>query len=273
MTRGPLRRLLLAAALALGGAACATAWNYVEPAAPRYGAAVRRGAVAPRERLRIVSFNIKFARHPDRAVRLLRADTALRDADILLLQEMDAPAAELIADSLGMAFVYYPATRRPGTRRDFGNAVLSRWPIEDDAKVIMPHLALFNRTQRAGVGATVRIGETRVRVYSVHLAIPFANGPAARRDQLRAVLADADSFPVVVIGGDFNSETVPEVALERGYTWPTRRLPRTALLGTLDHVLIRGLVLADSTAMGVARDTLDVSDHRPVWMDAALPRP
>jgi hypothetical protein len=42
------------------------------------------------------------------------------------------------------------------------------------------------------------------------------------------VLADADSFPKAIIGGDFNSEMVRKPRSSRGYTWPTRRLPGTA---------------------------------------------
>ena len=87
----------------------------------------------------------------------------------------------------------------------FGNAILSRWPLSDDHKVVLPHLARLGGTERAAVGATVLIGERRVRVYSVHLATLIANGPNDRRDQLRTLLADADSQATVIIGGDFTA--------------------------------------------------------------------
>ena len=81
------------------------------------------------------------------------------------------------------------------------------------------------------MGATIVVGERRVRVYSVHIATFIGNGPTSRRAQLAAVLADADSFPIVVMGGDFNSGSVPELALVHGFSWPTRNLGRTRRSG------------------------------------------
>jgi endonuclease/exonuclease/phosphatase family metal-dependent hydrolase len=208
---------------------------------------------------------VKFAEHVDRAIALLEANDSLRDADIVLLQEMDEPGVQAVAGALGFGYVYYPATRRGETHRDFGNAILSRWPMENDRKIILPHRARFNGSQRIAVAATVRIGARRVRVYSVHLATMIGNGPNARRDQLRTVLADADRYPVTIIGGDFNSETVPEIALAHDLAWPTRGLPRTNGLWTFDHVLLRGLAVPDTSDVGVVKDVQGASDHRPVW--------
>ena len=216
-----------------------------------------------------MSFNVKFAEHVDRAVRVLRSNDALKNADIVLLQEMDEPGTATIADSLGMHWVYYPASvARNG--RDFGNAILSCWPLEDDAKILLPHKAWVRGNQRIAVAATARIGGRSIRVYSVHLATLFGNGPKDRREQLATVLDDADRYPDVIIGGDFNSETVPEIALTRGYTWPTRGLPHTAKLWTLDHILLKGQLAADSASVGVARNDLKASDHLPIWAAVSL---
>ena len=54
---------------------------------------------------------------------------------------MDEPGARAFADSLGFGYVYFPATLHPVTGRDFGNAVLSRFPIEDERKIVLPFLA------------------------------------------------------------------------------------------------------------------------------------
>jgi endonuclease/exonuclease/phosphatase family metal-dependent hydrolase len=104
----------------------------------------------------------------------------------------------------------------------------------------------------------------------VHLATMTANGPGSRREQLQAVLEDADRYDVAILGGDFNSETVPEVALTRGFVWPTRDLPRTSILWTFDHILLKGLVPAGAAAFGVVTDARGASDHRPVWMRIPL---
>lgn len=243
---------------------CATATLYPDPAGPRYAGAAPAAAPSAGDTIRVVTFNIAFARQTQRAIPLLRSQPGLAGADLVFLQEMDAPSTQAVAESLGLNWVYYPASLHPSSQRDFGNAVLSRWPIVADRKLVLPHLARGRRTQRIAVAATVRAPGGPLRVYCVHLATMVGNGPAERRQQLSIVLADADSFPAVLIAGDFNSETVPEIALERGYTWPSRGLPRTSSLWTLDHVLLRGLALASDSAIGVGRDE-GTSDHKPVW--------
>ena len=252
-------------ALALAATACGRTFNHVEAAGPRYvRAAAPHDSVASAQ-LRVVSFNVKYAEQVDSAIALLQAEPWLSNADILFLQEMDEPGTRRIADAVGGGYVYYPATRHPSTGRDFGNAIVTRWPIEQDRKIILPHTARWVHTQRAAVGATVVVGGQRVRVYSLHLATLIANGPGSRREQLAAILADADSFPVVILGGDFNSETVPRLALEHGYAWPTRALPRTSGLWTFDHFLVKGLPAAGTASSGTVVSARGASDHLPVW--------
>lgn len=255
---------LLAPLLAASAAGCAH--NYTSDVAPRYGGSGRQPFPhAASDTLRIMSFNLQFGRNVPEALDLIRKEPRLRDADVVLLQEMDARGTARIAAELGYSWVYYPATRHPKTGRDFGNAVLSRLPIESDRKVILPHLARIGRTQRAAVGATLRWGDRPLRVYSLHLATFTGNGPKARTQQLETVLADADSFPYVVIGGDFNSESLPKRGAALGFGWPTRRLPPTNVAGTIDHLLTQGLVPADSASVGVIPKIRDISDHKPIW--------
>ena len=267
-----VRRVAAVLTLGLGvlASGCAHARNYTDVAAPRY--AVARwvdSSVVPPDTVKVVSFNVQFSVHADIAVDLLRWNDSLRNADAILLQEMDEAGVKMIADSLGMGYVYYPASRHPKTGRDFGNAIVSRWPLVDDRKIILPHLARYNATQRIAVAATMVMGERQVRLYSVHLATLIANGPTQRREQFAAVLADADSFPVALIGGDFNSETVPSIGLSRNMTWPTRGLPHTAALWTIDHMLLRGLTTA---SLGIVRNVHGASDHRPVWANLVFDR-
>ena len=131
----------------------------------------------------------------------------------------------VVAARLGVAYVYCPAVLSLRTRRDFGNAVLSRWPIIEDSKLILPHRALFSRTQRIATAATVRVGESLVRIHSACLGTILDIGPRVRRGQLRAILADAADYTRAVVGGDMNSSGVRQVALELGYQWPTRKCP------------------------------------------------
>src|SRR5215210_977536 len=52
------------------------------------------------------------------------------------------------------------------------------------------------------------MGHVSIRVYSTHLGTMGDLAPSARRDQLRAIIADAEPYPRVVIGGDMNDVRV-----------------------------------------------------------------
>ena len=137
--------------------ACRPGINYSDPASPRYADSARViNKPTARDTLRIVSFNIEYARETRRAAKLLSTVATLRDADIILLQEMTAPATRFVADSLHMRYVYYPAIYNRIKRRDIGNAILSRWPIADDLKLILPSRSRYAKTQRIATAATIR---------------------------------------------------------------------------------------------------------------------
>lgn len=268
------RRLGVATALlfAVSGAGCQLFTNHPDPLGPRSAGAPPPTAAtvdpADDDVLVIATFNVKHGKRVERAIQALRADSVTRDADILLLQEMDAAGTRRVAESFGMGWVYYPA-RDDRDGDGVGNAILSRWPILDDEKVVLPHLALFGGSQRIATAATIRVGSLPIRVYSVHLATPANLGPGKRRDQLGTVLEDAAGHPRVVIGGDLNSHGLGEMAVDRGFAWPTRDGPATVSVFRWDHIFHRGLdpVLAGA---GTVLDTRGASDHRPVWVRLIL---
>jgi endonuclease/exonuclease/phosphatase family metal-dependent hydrolase len=271
-------RRRLAAVLAASGLGCASAVNYLDPSSPLHTHAREEAAVAPAadRPLRVVSFNIAYAIEIDRAIEVLRETEALRDPDILALQEMDAPGTERIARALGMNAVYFPSGVHPKHERDFGCAVLSPWPLEEPRKLLLPHGARVSGLRRSAVSAVVVRGAQRIRAYSLHLPSPLAISGGSRKAQLRALAADAATFPgPVVIAGDFNSHRKVEELATAWFAWVTRDLGDTAHLRLLgiglgglayDHVLAKGLRLADAPeAMGIAQDNRGASDHKPVW--------
>ncbi|MEO8271905.1 MAG: endonuclease/exonuclease/phosphatase family protein [Aureliella sp.] len=261
MTRGIWVLILAAVSLT----SCRTGRNYSDPQLPRWFGATPAVSVLSSDTLRVVSFNIAFARHIDSALVVL-TDPALRDADIILLQEMDAIGTQRIATAFGLGYVYYPASNVSRTHRDFGNAILSRWPMEEDAKIMLPHPAQFTRSRRIATAATIHVGSKLLRVYSAHFGSVAEIGPRRRRDQLDAIMRDAKRFDRVIIGGDMNSGSVGEHAAESGYTWPTATL-RTARLGMrYDHFFIRGLQFASPGGVGVVDAVRGSSDHRPIWI-------
>ena len=243
--------------------------NYPTEEGPRYagGAPTRAGAG---DTVRVVSFNIEFALRIDSALAVLQSEPELRDADIVLLQEMDEPGTKRIAQALGMAYVYYPASYRRQTARDFGNAILSHWPIRDDRKVLLPHLARIGRTQRTATGATVMVAGNALRVYSAHLATVVNSSRQQRADQLLEILNDAALFERVIVGGDMNDPALGLVAENMGYSWPTREGPRTAVVGRLDHFFVRGVKLPQQQVSGTVVNNRNASDHRPIWIRVVL---
>lgn len=257
--------------LLMAGLGCRSGRDYPEAEGPRFaGGPASQLAPAARDTLRIVSFNIEYASEMDSALVVLRMEPALRDADILLLQEMDEAGTKRVATAFNMWYVYYPAIFNNRTQRDFGNAVLSRWPIIEDAKLALPHASRYARTHRIATAATIRIGDAIVRAYSTHLSTLADIGSGARHEQLRTILADADRYSRVIIGGDFNEAGIGSVAREIGYSWPTQSGPRTTILGRLDHILVKGLGLPATESSGTVINNRRSSDHKPVWATAII---
>ncbi|HUP88978.1 MAG TPA: endonuclease/exonuclease/phosphatase family protein [Longimicrobiales bacterium] len=253
-------------------AGCVTGQNYIEPAGPRYGGGQPVSSAPARLRgdtLYVVSYNIKFSIAIDSAIAAFRIEPEMRNADIVLLQEMDEDGTRRIAEALRMPYVYYPAQLRKNTGKDWGNAVLSRWPILTDSKLVLPNRAGLGRTLRTATATTLLIGSDTVRVYSTHLGTIMNVTPSGRREQLEAILEDARRFDNVIIGGDMNSETVGEYAGQQSFVWPTRNIPRSNPGGHLDHFFLKGFVLPESAA-GTVLDNHHSSDHKPIWVKALL---
>jgi endonuclease/exonuclease/phosphatase family metal-dependent hydrolase len=255
----------VAALAAVLWATLAPAHNYAGTGGPRYSGRFSRAAGGPA--LRVVTFNLKFAREVDRAIELFRGDPELSRADVVALQEMDAPGVDRLARALGYDYVYYPAAFHPTAGKDFGNAILVRGRVLADRKILLPHPSRSRGLRRIAVAADVEVAGQRLRVYSVHLETPAEIWPWQRRQQVEAVLADAHDAPRVVIAGDFNDRDVVGPLLEAaGYRWESRAARRTVGLFAWDHVFTRGLDRpAAPVRSGVVRDNRDASDHRPVW--------
>jgi endonuclease/exonuclease/phosphatase family metal-dependent hydrolase len=259
---------------AIAGAGCGAARSYVEPSGPLYE--TRHAPPPPEsgsasERLRVVTFNIEFAIHVDRAIEVLQGTPELQGFDLLALQEMDAPGVERIARALGLNSFYAPGGVHPSTGRDHGCALLSPWPLVDCRKLLLPHGSRGTGLRWAAVGATLVRGPRRIRVYALHLPAPYAASGTSRREQVDVLLDDAAGWPdPVLIAGDLNSHGIGDAFVARGYLWLTRDVgPSVAVAGVLrfsfDHVFARGLPVSAAFSSGVVRDNRKASDHHPVW--------
>jgi endonuclease/exonuclease/phosphatase family metal-dependent hydrolase len=255
--------------VSLATQACALAENYDDPNGPRYAGSYSTEQTLPAGELTLATFNVEFGEHVARAIEEFRETPELERAAVVLLQEMDPDGVDDMARELGYDYVYYPGSVHHG--RDFGNAVLSRWTIVDDEKLILPHRNPTNGRIRIAVGATLDTPGGPLVAFSVHSDTPWL-GPRARLDQARAVADVASRFDApVAVGGDFNTleaRMVEETAREfeqRGFTWVTADLPASTAnaLGEtrLDHVFAKRF-----EALGASTQPTRASDHQPVWV-------
>ena len=230
----------------------------------RYARPAPELRAAPGMSLRIATFNLFFAKRIDRAIAVARAEPNLAAADVLALQEADETAAHRIAEALGLGFVYYPALRHPRTGRNFGPALLARWPVEADRRLDLPHTGLSSMP-RIAIGAGLRIGSELVTVYVVHFGTMREMLPLHQNAQARMVLRDAAGRPgPAVVAGDLNRKGIGRLFEAEGWHWVTRDVGRTHLVWSFDHVFLRGF---DRTTVqaGSVHAALAASDHRAVW--------
>ena len=273
------RRLLYASAvfgvILLFAIQSYTAKNYPDPNYPFYSGNYAVNTPGPVETLTVVSYNISFGENIDHSLSELIEINSQKELDIILLQEMDEVGAEQIARGLQMNYFYYPAAIEPTYDKNFGNAILSRWPILDSHKLILPHKSLSNRMNRIATRATIRVHGTDILIYSVHTESVFTL-PRFREDQYRAVLEDLGLEDKIIIGGDFNSFTESDVEeietayTQAGFTRVSEGCGFTVIkygIGvTTDHIFAKGFMVQETGKLAGAT----ASDHLPIWVTLKL---
>ena len=233
--------------------------------------------------MRVVSWNIELGLGIGPAIEALGTHPNLKDADLVLLQEMDDVGTEQIAAALGLDSGYRAGCKHTDTGKPFGNAILARGDIGDATALRLPHLGRVMGMRRIAVNALVTIPRTAsssgddpltVSAWSVHAEIstlPHKLQVAQYRRIADQVIADQS--PVTIIGGDFNTASKRSV---RGLVDNMARAQMTRVLDPgdhsfvrfgrrfeLDHLFVKGFEIS---ACGVVRDH-DASDHDPVWAD------
>jgi len=224
--------------------------------------------------LKVVSYNIKFSKKIDKALELLEGLDELKHADIIFLQEMDEAGVQRIADALHYNYVYYPAVKHPLYNRNFGNAIVTKWPIVYDQKVILPHLDP-EKLQRIAVGAVLKVGAKYVMAYSVHMRIWLH--PFQRKNQMSRLLNSIPSyFDHCIIAGDFNTFTtfnrtvIFESFDEHNFKLATENVDWTYKhwymfnkKSLMDYIFVRNF-----NTLGAGRvSSRKASDHLPIWTE------
>lgn len=241
-------------------------------------------------KLRVLTYNIhKCIGGVDRRYdpSRVRQTIAHYDPDLVLLQEVDSMAkrsnadrqVDLLGDLLGYRHrTYFPNVRlRRGG--EYGNAILSRFPLSESSNV---DLTIPPKKRRSVLHTRCRIrlangggGRARtVHVYNLHLGLSGVE----RKVQLRMFL---ESHPFVglhhrtptIVAGDFNDlwGTLGRKMLSpagfQGIGRPIRTFPAWAPLRALDSVYVRGDVAIKSAFRGRLTVAKRASDHLPLIAD------
>ena len=248
--------------------------DYTNPKGPRYQGRYAPDAPEFKGSLRIVTYNIKLSKKLEQAVQELSEEPDLKDADVILLQEMDPAAVEIMGKILKYNYIYYPAALRGWDNKGFGNAVLSRWPILRHQKIVLPYENPIRKMHRNAVLATLQVGDYEILTCSVHTEIATL-AQSKRLEQSEALLESiAQGYPYAIVGGDFNTDSqyiireTERLFRKSGFVWANKGLGPTAQgdpLGIFDFefdfIFVRGLEVLETGKVEEAK----ASDHLPVW--------
>jgi endonuclease/exonuclease/phosphatase family metal-dependent hydrolase len=241
----------------------------------------RAGGDAPAPvRLTVMTYNIHHGEGMDKRLDLARIADVIRkcEPDLVALQEVDArtkrtngvmQAAEL-ARLTNMHHAYGPAMDFDGGK--YGNAILSRFPIESSGTVPLPHRPGDRREPRVALWSQCRLPNASIRFVSTHL--DHTPEPSDRVQQAKTIAeklsGDGWTSPAI-LAADFNCEpdSPPMAELARDWTivsndsGNTPTVPANAPRSKIDHVLVRPRERWRVIEVRVIEEPV-ASDHRPV---------
>ncbi len=240
--------------------------------------------------LRVVSFNVHYAKDPLAVAQAIKSDQNLSNADVILLQEVEYHLKEgkgratQIAEHLGMECVYAPAAAR-SRKATHGLAILTNYPIDQIEIIRLPfHVLGFKSRQRIALRIVLDTPNGKAQVYNVHLDTRI--NPKKRVEQLRAIMDNisAQETMPTIIAGDLNTiqawfiggtlpvffadqrKAVNEFFNEHGYATQTVKgytMRQGFVRFKLDAIYVSGF---DFMHSAVERG-VQVSDHAPIWAD------
>lgn len=221
--------------------------------------------------LRVATWNLHFGEKMDEIITTLEKTKELNNADLLLLQEIDEDGVENIARSLHYNYIYYPTVFSNQRGKEYGLAILSKWPLKDSEKILLPNWLPGWVENRYAIKAVASVHSKNITVFNTHLDVSWMQ----HQGKFLGIEL-AQPVKPTLLGGDFNTwqpssiaaleSYMQNIGMERltrgtGYTFETN-----ILQFTLDHIFSN--IGLDYTA-GVYRLT-DASDHFPVWVEMIL---
>jgi endonuclease/exonuclease/phosphatase family metal-dependent hydrolase len=156
--------------------------------------------------VKVMTYNIRGGRTDQGQIDLaaIVEEVAALDPDIIALQEVDVflprsgykNQVKFLAAELQMNYLFVPSlTVLLG---GYGNAILSKYPIEQSTFIPLPSL----KEQRGVLKADIGLVDGKIHVYATHLGLDHDE-----REQQMMALTEAfaqDNYPLILLG-DFNA--------------------------------------------------------------------
>ncbi len=232
-----------------------------------------------RKSLKIMAYNIHHANPPSEAgvidIDAIAQVIQKEDPDLVALQEVDVftdrsgkdlHQAQAIADKLDMHYYFAKAIDYQGGY--YGNAVLSKFPIEDSIRIELPTLPGVKAEDRSWAGIKVQVDGQSLWFGSTHLDFKTEENNLHQSNTLLKALEQL-SIPVI-IGGDFNvvpsSKTIAlfDKTFQRTCTGECPyTIPMINPTKTIDFLMYRPKGAFQTTNHHVVPEEY-ASDHRPV---------
>ena len=250
---------------------------YEEPHGPKFEGHFAAERPQNPQTLKVASYNIEDGIEIEQVIRELGMYNPLRESDFFLLQEMDEAGTEKIARALNYNYIYYPSSMPTRIERNFGNAVLSRWPLSQSKKLILPRKHPTNKQLRIAVRATAELPDREIRLYSVHTET-YTVMTKHRKAQVAAIADDiGPGESAVIVAGDFNTVSnrsirrlkriFGEIGLVRASAGAGTTLKKYKTRpSAADHIFTRGF---EVKGRGTLYEAL-ASDHFPVWVELIM---
>src|SRR5580704_6911425 len=238
----------------------------------------------------IASLNLDHEASFEKVVHVVEAAPRLRQADIILLQEVahveGGPSiASRLADRLGYQVAFAPEGPKIYDR---GLAVVSKFPIEDSkVEWLTPYNLHFKTRHRFALAVTLRVPAGELRIWNAHLDTRI--NPNQRLGQLQPVMDEAAKLTGPrLIGGDFNTNdfywidhvlpiphgggyrsTVRRAMAQLGFQTPfaDQLVTLPVVRQHLDWMFVKGMEPLSSNV-----EPISFSDHHAIWAAFRLAR-
>jgi len=195
--------------------------------------------------LKVVAFNAERGDRFEGILALLQTDARLRDADLILLSEVDwgmarshnRHVARELADALGLGYVFgiefleltkgeahELEAEGENTWSFHGNAILTRHPLHNLRLLRLPRCCSWAEGSQPRIGgrmallAELETAAGSITIASTHLEVRTT--PDGRRTQFKPLLDALSRQAVSVVGGDLNTVTIDTGQMDQVYALP-----------------------------------------------------